>query len=309
MTRAKSCRHMPAAFLILLEHPAAIPIMTMEFKAIAWFNLMGAPSALRKVKRVSKGTPYSSMTDRSRCTRMMTVSTPRKSRWQCIDRSQCRGIGRAIALRLGSEGATVGVHYAVNRGAAEDVVEEIKRSGGLAFAIGSDLRTLDGIRKLYAVLERKLTGLYGSAKIDILVNNAGMDLTAGIEDTREEEFDSLLSLNLKAPFFIIQQALPYLRDHGRIIQLSSAVTRISLPLIPAYSMTKSAINGLTLSLANQLGTRGITINSIAPGFVATDMNAGMLQDQGSRQFGADYSIFGRWGEPGGYCGYCRFFSI
>ncbi|MCZ8519408.1 SDR family oxidoreductase [Paenibacillus caseinilyticus] len=207
-----------------------------------------------------------------------------------------RGIGRAIAQRLGREGATVAVHYAASQGAAEEVVQEIHRSGGSAFAVGADLRTLDGIQSLYAAVEQELIERFGSSGIDILVNNAGIGLVVPIEDTKGDEFDSLMSLNVKAPFFMIQQALPHLRKEGRIIQLSSAVTRISLPSIPAYSMSKAAINALTLALATQLGPRGITINAIAPGFVATDMNAGMLQDPGSRQFGADYSIFGRWGE-------------
>jgi len=208
-----------------------------------------------------------------------------------------RGIGRAIAQRLGQEGATVAVHYAASQGSAMEVVEEIKRTGGSAFAVGSDLGTLDGIRTLLADVERELTTRFGTTGIDILVNNAGMGLAAAIEDTKEEDFDSLISLNVKAPFFMIQQALPHLRSGGRIIQLSSAVTRISLPAIPAYTMSKAAINALTLSLANQLGSRGITINAIAPGFVATDMNAGMLQDEGGREFGANFSIFGRWGKP------------
>lgn len=122
----------------------------------------------------------------------------------------------------------------------------------------------------------------GDTRFDILVNNAGSGLAASIEETSEEAFDQIIAINLKAPFFIIQQALPRLRNEGRIINLGSAVTRISLPAIPAYSMSKGAINTLTLSLANQLGSRGITINAIQPGFVATDMNAGMLEDPGSR---------------------------
>lgn len=208
-----------------------------------------------------------------------------------------RGIGRAIATRIGKEGATVAVHYAASRNAAEEVVEEIIRDGGSAFAVGSDLSTLDGVKTLFVAVELELYARFGTTGFDILVNNAGTGLAAAIEETKEDDFDSLMSLNVKAPFFMIQQALPHLRKDGRIIQLSSAVTRISLPAIPAYSMSKAAINALTLSLANQLGPRGITINAIAPGFVATDMNAGMLQDQASRQFGADFSIFGRWGEP------------
>ncbi|MCR8643778.1 SDR family oxidoreductase [Paenibacillus sp. N1-5-1-14] len=208
-----------------------------------------------------------------------------------------RGIGRAIAQRLGREGATVAVHYGTNLGAAQEVVKEINSSGGSAFAVGADLSTLDGIQTLYAAVGSELVERFGTTAIDILVNNAGTSLGASIADTKEADFDALMTLNVKAPFFMIQQAMPHLRNGGRIIQISSAVTRISLPGVPAYSMSKATINALTLSLANELGPRGITINAIAPAFVATDLQAGMLQDPESYQFGANFSIFGRWGEP------------
>ncbi|WP_456288205.1 SDR family oxidoreductase [Paenibacillus sp. AK002] len=209
-----------------------------------------------------------------------------------------RGIGRGIATRLAKEGALVAVHYGKNREAAEEVLGEITQAGGEAFLVGADLASLDGISTLYGVLDETLKARTGNTHFDILVNNAGVGLMETIEDTTEETFDEVMRMNVKSPFFIIQQALPRLRDDGRIINLSSAVTRISLPGIPAYSMTKGAINSLTLSLSSQLGTRGITINAIQPGFVATDMQASMLQDPASFQFGASYSIFGRWGEPG-----------
>ncbi|MFB9326475.1 SDR family oxidoreductase [Paenibacillus aurantiacus] len=208
-----------------------------------------------------------------------------------------RGIGRAIAKRLAKEGALVAVHYRQGGEAAEEVVREITQAGGTAFALGAELGTLDGIAQLYEQLDIELRARTGEVGFDILVNNAGIGLVASIEETTERQFDEVASLNMKAPFFLVQQALPRLRDDGRVINLSSAVTRISLPVIPAYSMTKGAINALTLSLANQLAVRGITINAIQPGFVATDMNAAMLQDPASREAGAKYSIFGRWGEP------------
>jgi 3-oxoacyl-[acyl-carrier protein] reductase len=208
-----------------------------------------------------------------------------------------RGIGRGIALRLAQDGALVAVHYGKNKDAAEEVVRMIEQNGGAAFALGKELGGAKDIKLLYDALDDALVQRTGDYQFDILVNNAGVGLPTSIEETKEEAFDEIMNINVKAPFFLIQQALPRLREEGRIINLSSAVTRISLPLIPAYSMTKGAINTLTLSLANQLGARGITINAIQPGFVATDMNAGMLQDPASRQFGADYSVFGRWGEP------------
>lgn len=208
-----------------------------------------------------------------------------------------RGIGRAIAKRLAQEGALVAVHYGMNRTAAEEVVQEIELNGGSAFTIGAKLGSLESIQTLYKTLDETLKVRTGDSRFDILVNNAGIGLTTLIEDTTEEEYDEVMKTNVKMPFFLIQQALPRLRDEGRIINLSSAVTRISLPIIPAYSMTKGAINTLTLTLSSQLGSRGITINAIQPGFVATDMNASMLQDPASYQYGADFSVFRRWGQP------------
>jgi len=208
-----------------------------------------------------------------------------------------RGIGRAIALRLAQEGALVAVHYGKNQVAADEVVREIERGGGRAFTLGGELGVPNDVPTLYEALDETLWRLTGDNHFDILVNNAGVGLSASIEETTEEAFNEIMNINVKAPFFLIQQALPRLRDEGRIINLSSAVTRISLPGIAAYSMTKGALNTLTLALSNQLGSRGITINAIQPGFVATDINAAMLQDPSAHKFGADYSIFGRWGEP------------
>ncbi|WP_028612462.1 SDR family oxidoreductase [Paenibacillus harenae] len=208
-----------------------------------------------------------------------------------------RGIGRAIAARLAQEGALVAVHYGKNAEAAEAVVRDMERIGGTAFTIGQKLGSSESIQALYKALDEALKERTGDTRFDILVNNAGIALSAPIEDTTEEAFDDIMTINVKTPFFLTQQALPRLRDEGRIINLSSAVTRISLPAIPAYSMTKGAINTLTLALSNQLGPRGITINAIQPGFVATDMNAGMLQDPAGQKFGADFSTFGRWGQP------------
>lgn len=208
-----------------------------------------------------------------------------------------RGIGRATALRLAQDGALVAIHYGKNRDAAEEVVHEIERIGGTAFTIGADLRSSNSIQALYEALDAALKERTGDTHFDILVNNAGIALSASIEETTEQTFDEVMAVNVKAPFFLIQQALLRLRDGGRIINLASATTRISLPALPAYSMSKGAINTLTLSLSNQLGPRGITINAILPGFVETDMNAETLQYPEGRKFGADFSIFGRWGQP------------
>jgi len=208
-----------------------------------------------------------------------------------------RGIGRAIATRLAQEGALVAVHYGTNQTTAEEVVQDIEQNGGTAFTIGTKLGSLESIQTFYKTLDELLKERTGDTHFDILVNNAGIGLTTQIEDTTEEAYDEVMNINVKMPFFLTQQALPRLRDEGRIINLSSFVTKVSLPIIPAYSMTKGAINTLTLTLSSQLGSRGITINAIQPGFVATDMNAPMLKDPASHKYGADFSIFGRWGQP------------
>lgn len=208
-----------------------------------------------------------------------------------------RGIGRAIARRLAQEGALVAVHYGNSRDAALETVRELEGSGGTAFAVGADLGTLSGVEALFETMDAELGRRAGSHHLDILVNNAGIALYGSVENTPEAAFDTIFSVNVKAPFYLIQHALPRMREEGRIINLSSAVTRMAIPDITAYSMTKGAINTLTLTLAKQLGPRGITVNAILPGFVATDMNAAMLQDPASRKFGAEFSIFGRWGEP------------
>lgn len=208
-----------------------------------------------------------------------------------------RGIGRGIALRLAQEGALVAVHYGSKQKEAEAVVHEIQQRGGAAFAIGADLRTGNGIRHLYAGLDEALQRHTGDNRFDILVNNAGIGQILTLEETTEESFDEVMDINVKAPLFVIQHALPRLQDGGRIINLSSFVTRAASPSVFAYSISKGAINTLTLVLAKQLGSRFITVNAILPGIINTDMNAGTLQNPEGQKYAAGLSTFNRWGEP------------
>ncbi|MGK5509705.1 SDR family oxidoreductase [Brevibacillus formosus] len=209
-----------------------------------------------------------------------------------------RGIGRGIALRLAQDGALVVVHYGRRQEEAEAVVHEIEQAGGQAFAIGKDLRTLDGIRDFYAALDEALQKHTEDHRFDILVNNAGIGQILTLEEATEESFDEVMNINVKAPFFIIQQALPRLREEGRIINLSSLVTRAASPSVFTYSISKGAVNTLTLALAKQLGSRHITVNAILPGIINTEMNAGMLQNNPDGQkYAAGLSTFNRWGEP------------
>ena len=209
-----------------------------------------------------------------------------------------RSIGRAIALRLAKNGALVAVHYGRNRDAADSAVAEITSAGGAAFAVGAELGTLAGVHSLLTALDKALIERTGEARFDILVNNAGIAPPSAVGSTDEATFDEVFAVNVKAVFFLTQEALPRLRDGGRIINITSGATRIALPNIAAYSMTKGAMDTLTLVLAKQLGPRGITVNGLAPGVIDTEMNAALLSDPQRRQFFEEMSALGRIGEVG-----------
>lgn len=208
-----------------------------------------------------------------------------------------RGIGRGIALRLAREGAIVAVHYSQREKEAASVVDEILQHGGFAFTIGANLTTQDGIRDLYTTFDEELQKRTGENQFDILVNNAGIGQILTLEEATEESVDEVLNINVKAPLFVTQHALSRLRDGGRIINISSFVTRAASPSVFTYSVSKGAINTFTLALARQLGSRNITVNAILPGIINTEMNAGTLQNRDGQKYAAGLSVFNRWGEP------------
>ncbi|MGM2821176.1 SDR family oxidoreductase [Bacillus cereus] len=208
-----------------------------------------------------------------------------------------RGIGRSIALHLAQAGALVVVHYSKRKEEAESVVDKIKQDGGATFAISADLSTLKGINNLYLMMDQSLQKHIGNTSFDILVNNAGIGQILTLEESTEESFDEVMNINVKASFFIIQKALPRLKDGGRIINISSFVTRVASPSVFAYSISKGAINTLTHTLAQQLGVRGITVNAVLPGIINTEMNAETLGNKDGQKYAAGLSTFNRWGEP------------
>ncbi|WP_067533701.1 SDR family oxidoreductase [Nocardia crassostreae] len=185
-----------------------------------------------------------------------------------------RGIGRAIAERLGRDGARVGVHYNGNSAAAKEAVAAIEAAGGSAFAIQAPLGAPGDAEALWAAFDAHADGL------DILVNNAGIDgVREPIGGTDEENFDRVFAVNTKAPFFVTKLGLDRLRDGGRIVNISTGLTNgAHMPELIAYSMTKGAINVFTSTLAKEVGARGITVNAVAPGVIDTDMNAGWLRN-------------------------------
>ncbi|MFC7549190.1 SDR family oxidoreductase [Plantactinospora sp. GCM10030261] len=209
-----------------------------------------------------------------------------------------RGIGRAIAERLGRDGAVVAVGYAQNEPAATEVVRRITTAGGRAFPVRTELGTHGDAAALWAAFDQGITGYAPDGGVDIIVNNAAIGRSSNLEALTEAEFDRVFAVNVRAPFFIVQQGLKRLRDNGRIVNVSSGVGRIAMPEISAYCATKGALDNFTLNLAKELGPRGITVNSVAPGIVDTDTNAGWLRGNPEAEaYAAGLAALGRIGRP------------
>jgi 3-oxoacyl-[acyl-carrier protein] reductase len=202
-----------------------------------------------------------------------------------------RGIGRATALALAKAGARVLVHYGRGAKEAEAVVAEIKKAGGRAETVAADLAAPDGAHKL-AEQTRRIVG----ERLDILVANAGVSKSATIEDTTIADFDNLFAVNVRAPFFLVQQLLPILSEGSSVILTSSLAAHAVVGTIPAYAATKGAVDTLVKHFAAALGPRGIRVNAVAPGVVATEMSNFTKTDTG-RDYVLGLQTFKRLAEP------------
>ncbi|MDA8371424.1 MAG: SDR family oxidoreductase [Nocardiopsaceae bacterium] len=208
-----------------------------------------------------------------------------------------RGIGRAIAERFGADGATVALTYADNQAAAHEVVERIRKDGGTAFAVRAQLGRHGDAAHLWAAFDAQV-GEHAPAGVDIIVNNAAIGRSPELTTLTEEEFDDLFAINVRAPFFIVKEGLKRLRDGGRIINISSGAAYLAMPEIMAYGATKGALDTFTRNLAQDLGQRGITVNSLAPGITDTDTNAGWLRGNPEAEaYAASLAALGRVGQP------------
>jgi NAD(P)-dependent dehydrogenase (short-subunit alcohol dehydrogenase family) len=188
-----------------------------------------------------------------------------------------RGIGRASAVALARAGAQVLVHYGRGKAEAEAVVAEIRNGGGRAETVASDLAAPDGAQKLAG----QVRGIVGD-RLDILVANAGVTKSANIEDTTVEDFDRLFAVNVRSPFFLVQQTLPILRNGSSIVFVSSLGAHAVVGTLAAYAATKGAIDTLVKHFAAALGPRGIRVNAVAPGIVDTDMSNFAKTDVGQK---------------------------
>ncbi|MFI6722795.1 SDR family oxidoreductase [Streptomyces sp. R-74717] len=180
-----------------------------------------------------------------------------------------RGIGRAVALRLAADGAFVVVHHGGNAEAARETVARIEKNGGRAVAVGARFGEAGAVDRLFAGL-----AAHGVRDLDILVNNAGIGSGSPIGQVTPEEFARLIDINVTTPFFVIQRALTLLNDGGRVINMGSTASRFAVATQIGYTVSKAALESMGPSLANELGGRGITVNTVAPGAVRTDLTAG-----------------------------------
>ncbi|MYV98451.1 SDR family oxidoreductase [Streptomyces sp. SID3343] len=204
-----------------------------------------------------------------------------------------RGIGQAIAARLAAKGAVVVVHFGTDAEGAAATVDEIERAGGTALAVGAELGVDGDVETLFAGVEAALAG----RPLDIVVNNAAAAPAGPLGTTTRREFDHLFAVNVRAPYFIIQRALPLLRDGGRIVTISSVATRMANPGQTSFAMTKGAVETMSMTLANELGVRGITVNAVAPGATRTASNGSIFEVPGLADLIAGTTALDRLGGP------------
>ncbi|GAA4164014.1 SDR family NAD(P)-dependent oxidoreductase [Shinella granuli] len=189
-----------------------------------------------------------------------------------------RGLGRNTALNIAGKGVDVIVTYQSNVADAEAVVRDIEARGRKATALQLDVGTLRSIAAFAGQVEAVLRETFQRDRFDYLVNNAGHGDMATIADTTEEQFDALVNVHFKGVFFLTKALLPLIAEGGRIVNLSSGLTRISYPGFSAYSAVKGAVEILTLYMAKEFASRGITANTVAPGAIETDFLGGAVRD-------------------------------
>lgn len=206
-----------------------------------------------------------------------------------------RGIGRATAQRLARDGALVAVHSGTDTTGIDETIESISRAGGRAFPVVAELGVSGDVDTLFEGLQSGLKEHSDRQELDILVNNAGILSTMPPEMVTPGEFDRMMAVNAKAPFFIVQRALPIIPRGGRIINISTGLTRFANPQEIAHAMAKAALEMITLHFARHLGLRGITVNTVAPGVV--DNGDPFLQAPELRRLLSGLSVFEKLGEP------------
>ena len=196
------------------------------------------------------------------------------------------GIGRAIAERIAEEGAIVVVNYSKSSDKAQQVVVGIQAKGGKALAVQADMSQVGDARRLVIDTLKQFN------RLDILINNAGKFMPKSLDETTEEDFDGVIALNAKGPYFAMQEAAKALKDGGRIVNISTGGTQLNFPGATAYLGSKAVLEQYTKGLAKELAPKGVTVNCVSPGFTETGMTT-----EEYRQIGIQLSPMKRLGAP------------
>ncbi|TNJ34644.1 SDR family NAD(P)-dependent oxidoreductase [Arenimonas terrae] len=209
-----------------------------------------------------------------------------------------RGLGRNTAISIAARGGDVILTYRTGAAEAQAVVDQIQALGRKAVALPLDVANVASFPAFVTQVRAALHRTWNRDSFDHLVNNAGHGEMAAFTDTSETQFDALFDVHVKGVFFLIQSLLPLLADGGRIVNYSSGLTRVTFPGFSAYTAAKGAVEVLSVCLARELGSRGITVNTVAPGAIETDFLGGAVRDMPelNKQF-ADMIALGRVGVP------------
>jgi 3-oxoacyl-[acyl-carrier protein] reductase len=213
-----------------------------------------------------------------------------------------RGIGRGIARRLAADGARVIVHYTTSEGPAAELVRELEAAGGSAFAVRADISEVAAIEAMFAEIRRRVDGL------DILVNNAGRGSGGAgtLGGTTQEGFDAIFATNARGTFFVTKSAEPMLRDGGRVINISSTTIKVRMGAMAVYAASKCAIEAFTRCWSAELAPRQITVNSVVPGIVDTDLISALSPELKARSIAS--VPLGRIGQPEDIAGVVAFLA-
>jgi NAD(P)-dependent dehydrogenase (short-subunit alcohol dehydrogenase family) len=209
-----------------------------------------------------------------------------------------RGLGRSTVLNLAKKGVDAIVTYHSNAEEATKVVAEIEAIGAKAVALQLDTANTKTFDDFAVQVKQLLQAKWQTDRFDFLINNAGTGVYASFADTTEADFDNLMNIHVKGVFFLTQKLLPLINDGGRIVNLSTGLTRIILPGYAAYASIKGAIETLTRYMAKELGHRQIAVNTVAPGAIETDFGGGAVRDNPElNKFLASQTALGRVGLP------------
>lgn len=209
-----------------------------------------------------------------------------------------RGLGKNMAIKIALKGLDVIITYHSKKEEASKVVEEIQKVGGKVAALQLNVGDVKCFDSFFEQVANVLKETFNTKRFDYLINNAGVGMNVPFKDTTEEQFDQLMNVQYKGVYFLTQKALSYLNDGGGIINISSRLAQASMPGYSAYASMKGAIETLTRYQAKELSSRGIKVNSVAPGPIATDFAGGVIRD--NAQYNANVkaaTALGRVGEP------------